>query len=178
MSGRTRSTRTPRPAVTVRPYGPHDRAFYERAIAALQDHIVALDPTGDVQRPTGFGPRYARIALRQLRRSRGRLFIAQLGRRRVGFVACLVRPRQRQRELELRPRRHGFVMDLFVEEDARSRGVGSALLDAAERYLAGTGCERVWLDVFVPNVRAHALYRRRGYVDFGVVMRKRLPRRG
>ena len=154
----------------IRRYRPGDRAFYARSIERLQDHLRALDRTGMVQRPPGFGARYARVALPLIRRYHGRILIAERDGRPVGFVAAYVRPRNRMRDLELRPGRHGFVMDLYVAPSVRGQGIGTALLRAAEGFLAERGCVRLFLDVFAPNGRAHSLYRRLGYTDFGILM--------
>ncbi|HTW55008.1 MAG TPA: GNAT family N-acetyltransferase [Thermoplasmata archaeon] len=172
--------RSPRPdaALRIRPYRPTDRPYYARAVVDLQDHLTALDPFGVVRRAPAYGVRYVRAAIGLLRKNRGGILIAERDGRPVGFVAAYVRPRNRVRDLELRPGRHGFVMDLFVDPSARGHGVGTALLRAAERFLARRGCTRVWLGVFVPNARAHALYRRLGYADFGVTMTARLDRPG
>jgi ribosomal protein S18 acetylase RimI-like enzyme len=167
----------PTGAVRVRRYRPDDRPFYERCVTGLQDHLRGLDPFGVVRRPPAYGPRYGALARSMIRRYRGRILIAEIDGRPVGFVSAYVRPRNAMRDLELAPGRHGFVMDLYVAPAVRSRGVGATLLAAAERFLVERGCSRVWLDVFVPNVRAHALYRRLGYADFGVLMTAALARR-
>lgn len=57
-----------------------------------------------------------------------------------------------------------LLMDgIFVRPEARSLGVGSALLEATERYAAGKGLKHVRLDVIDENPRARALYQRRGF---------------
>ena len=168
------ANRKPARALTVRPYRPSDRAFYVGCLEGLQDHLVALDPFGIVQRGPKYGAIYSASALRLLRRNRGCLLVAELDGARVGFVTAYVRPRHRLRELELRPRVQGFVMDLYVRPEARGRGVGTALLRAAERRLAAVGCTHVWLDVFVPNRRAAQLYRSLGYRGFGLMLMRAL----
>jgi len=156
--------------VTIRPYRPADRGFYAECLEALQDHLVALDPFRVVRRGPGYGAKYVAFARRTVASNRGSVLIAEQDGEPVGFVASYVRPRNPIRELELRPRRQGFIMDLYVVPEARGRGVGTALLRAARRRLVRAGCTHLWLDVFVPNRRAHALYRRLGFRDFGVLM--------
>jgi ribosomal protein S18 acetylase RimI-like enzyme len=60
------------------------------------------------------------------------------------------------------------LFDFGVRPDRQSRGIGSRLLDAAERLAAGRGYRRVGLSVGLENVRARALYERRGYRDAGL----------
>jgi GNAT superfamily N-acetyltransferase len=59
------------------------------------------------------------------------------------------------------------ISDLFVVAEHRSRGVGSRLLDAAEELTRRRGFRRVGLGVATDNLRARALYARRGYRDSG-----------
>jgi len=165
----------------VRPFQPPDRPLLVRGIEGIQDQLAALDPFGLVHRGPGYGEAYVRHVLRMVRHHQGCLLVAERAGVPLGFVAAHVRPRDPLRDLELRAGRTGFVMDLYVEPPARGHGVGTTLLRAAERHLAGRGCSHVWLDVFVPNRRAAALYRSLGYAPFGTLMvaplrRRRAPR--
>ena len=54
---------------------------------------------------------------------------------------------------------------IFVQPDARSHGVGSALLDAVEQKAGGMGLKSISLDVVDANPRAKALYERHGFVE-------------
>jgi GNAT superfamily N-acetyltransferase len=75
-----------------------------------------------------------------------------------------------------------FVEAVWVSEALRGRGVGRALMAAAERHARASGCHSVWLDTF----RAEPFYLGLGYETFGVLddyppgqrrafMRKALP---
>jgi len=61
-----------------------------------------------------------------------------------------------------------FLMDgLFVAQDARGRGVGTALLQAVTREARLRGYDDVRLDVIDSNPRARALYEREGFQAVG-----------
>lgn len=67
--------------------------------------------------------------------------------------------------LERKVRPDTLLMDgIFVAEDARGRGVGSALLGAVKARAAEDGKSSVRLDVIDSNLRARALYERHGFV--------------
>ena len=66
--------------------------------------------------------------------------------------------------LERKPEPGRLLMDgVFVREDARGLGIGSALLDAIEDEAARRGLGEVRLDVIDVNPRARALYERKGF---------------
>ncbi|CAN0605752.1 unnamed protein product [Ectocarpus sp. 12 AP-2014] len=59
-----------------------------------------------------------------------------------------------------------LLMDgIFVQPAARSRGVGTLLLNAIEKHAAQCGLKHVRLDVINTNPRAKELYTQRGYVE-------------
>ena len=61
----------------------------------------------------------------------------------------------------------GEIANVAVTAEARGRGVGAALLDAALRALAGGGAASVHLEVRDSNRAARALYATRGFEEVG-----------
>jgi ribosomal protein S18 acetylase RimI-like enzyme len=58
------------------------------------------------------------------------------------------------------------VHDLAVLSDFRGRGIGRALLAAAEERARARGCAKLTLEVREDNARARGLYHERGFRDF------------
>ena len=58
------------------------------------------------------------------------------------------------------PEEHAYVTNVYVRAEARRRGVGSALLDAALGWCAARG---VHAAVLWPTVKSAPLYRRHGF---------------
>jgi ribosomal protein S18 acetylase RimI-like enzyme len=58
---------------------------------------------------------------------------------------------------------HGHLSVLAVSERSEGRGVGSALVAAAEHWARARGSDRLTLHAMVNNTRARALYERRGF---------------
>ncbi len=56
-----------------------------------------------------------------------------------------------------------YISDLWVAPGSEGRGVGSALLAALEAAIVQAGHGTARIEVMTANVRALALYRRRGY---------------
>ena len=59
----------------------------------------------------------------------------------------------------------GFVQTLWVRDDLHGRGLGSQLLDAAEREAERRGCIEMQLDTH--DYQAPDFYRRQGYESIG-----------
>jgi GNAT superfamily N-acetyltransferase len=55
------------------------------------------------------------------------------------------------------------IDELFVLPRARHHGIGTALLDVAERSVADAGCTCIQLQLGTANDGAQAFYQRRGY---------------
>ena len=70
----------------------------------------------------------------------------------------------------------GFIEGLYVVERARGRGVGRALVQAAERWAREHGCREMASDVLLENESGHAAHRALGFeeTDRVVYFRKNL----
>ncbi len=59
------------------------------------------------------------------------------------------------------------IDDLFVHQEHRSQGIGTRLLETAEILAREQKYPQIGLSVGVDNIRARALYKRRGFRDTG-----------
>lgn len=74
-----------------------------------------------------------------------------------------------------RPLRYGYVAEVAVAAPARRRGVGAALLGAAEDWARAAGCAYAVLDYNSRNLDAARFYRDRlGYRSAGEIVIKEL----
>lgn len=136
--------------------GPRYRALVFISRTLQSDHgICAHDGNGRLLGVAGF--KTARGALvggnfSDLRQVYGWLG----GALRAALMAALIRGVDNER----------FLIDgIFVAPEARSCGVGTALLDAILAEAKLRGYRQVRLDVIDTNPRARALYLQRGFVD-------------
>jgi GNAT superfamily N-acetyltransferase len=60
-----------------------------------------------------------------------------------------------------------WLTTLIVGHDARHRGVGRALVAAAERWAGERGCQRLSVNTGLDRDDAHAFYGRLGYAHSG-----------
>jgi GNAT superfamily N-acetyltransferase len=138
--------------------GPVVRPLRRSEIAAVTASLPGLP----------FAPTNKHEARLELQHAgRATYLIAWLGNEPVGHVLVHLAPVSEQgarvgcAELE----------EMFVHEEARGRGVGKALLAAAEAAAEGAGASSVGLGVTVANpanAAARRLYEQCGYVDSGL----------
>ena len=69
----------------------------------------------------------------------------------------------------------GRILALVVSEKMRGRGVGRALIAAAEKDLAGKNIRRVAVNTHVERKEAHEFYAKLGYTKNGFRFVKELP---
>jgi ribosomal protein S18 acetylase RimI-like enzyme len=91
----------------------------------------------------------------------------------AGYVVALARVEEEGLEDEI-AHSFGLVSDLAVSAAFRGQGIGSALLAAAERHVRGCGQDDFRIGVLAANRGAHALYRRHGFAEHHIEMRKKL----
>lgn len=77
----------------------------------------------------------------------------------IGFIVAEVRRKAEQRV--------GHIVTIDVAATMRRKGLGRALLFAAEKRLKEAGIERLRLEVAVNNEGAQRFYEREGYLTLG-----------
>ena len=91
----------------------------------------------------------------------GLALIAELDDRPVGFVFCV---------LGDRGRKTAHITDIYVRPEARSRGIGTALLTGVLEPARAAGLDHVSLEVLIRNSEARRLYERLGFVAVDLFM--------
>ncbi|HWP36322.1 MAG TPA: GNAT family N-acetyltransferase [Gemmatimonadales bacterium] len=85
----------------------------------------------------------------------------------AGFVEASLR----ERPDVLPPGRMGYIEALFVAPDYRGKGVGRALLQAAERWAEACDCEIMGSDAEVGNQAGVEIHRKLGYQEAERIVR-------
>lgn len=94
-------------------------------------------------------------------------WIARSGDRIVGFVTFTMTGSTFAKSVS-----RGVIQNLYVVPEARGEGVGTQLLDVAERVLAEDGADAIVLEAMVDNDSARQFYRARGYHPHQVTLEK------
>ena len=86
----------------------------------------------------------------------------------LGFVGACTAPAFELNGL------YGRILALVVDPTAQGLGVGRALVEVAEAWMAARGARDVFVHSGNHRTEAHAFYRRMGYESTGLRFRKRL----
>jgi predicted N-acetyltransferase YhbS len=137
----------------IRPAEPRDSAVLARLIGQLGYQVTA-DQVAE------------RLATMQ---ADGQVvLVAELDGRVIGCLSTSI-----MRVLH-RPAPVGRISMMVVDEALRNRGVGAALVRAAERSLAERGCYMVEVTSHVRRTEAHGFYERLGYEHTSVRLAREL----
>ena len=140
----------------------------EETIASLLVDIHTLHAKG---RPDLFGKGHAKFdaeAVRRMFHSDDQpFFVADDGEGVVGYAICKKIRNQNPVQGDYTTL---YLDDLNVDERARRRGVGSALLDACRAYAKASGCYNLTLNVWAFNEGAIAFYQKNGFACQRMIM--------
>ena len=148
-----------KPAFTIRPATPEDEPALTEVQHSSAIHHATIDPDRWRMQTLEEGARSRRHWHRVQPRSAGLVAVAD--GRVVGMIELyLKRPRDPEGAQVARIK---VDLGLAVAPDWRGRGVGTALMRAAEDWARAQGAERMVLDLNAANEGALRLYERLGY---------------
>ncbi len=167
--------------IRIRKFKESDSAMLAHMFEDFQDSIASTDDLHELARKvkvarSGYGMIYLKNKLMEIRRNRGIFYVAETSEEKiVGFVIAVVRELTKIDRIEQkRPMITGEITELYVDKSQRGRGLGKKLMKEAEAFLRSKRCGYARLWVFEPNRRARDFYRRIGYRDRNILMRKQL----
>jgi len=138
----------------IREYNSEDRIWLEKSFEVFQDGLVANDPDGILRRLDGYGKEYTAHTLDRVAKESGVFFIAEDDGTRVGFIVGVVQEQSELDKLESHGDRYGEVLELFVSEEYRGKGVADLLMAKMETFFKEKNCPFVYIGVLDSNKRA------------------------
>jgi GNAT superfamily N-acetyltransferase len=145
--------------VAVRGARGDDHAAILELWLALIEHHRRLAPLAP---PTpGLREVLASEIRRGTERQRCRLLVAESGGERLGFLFAEVEPAGAPGDGSPA----GWIHELFVVPDARSRGIARALVAEADAFFAARGVQRVSVRVESGNAEALRYWQERGFAE-------------
>ncbi len=131
----------------------------------FEDYLVSIDTLNRSKLAADFGKKYTAIVLKKIKSSKGSMLVAVEGKRVIGFVAGVLEKQEREDYLQVGKIKYGRIIELYVAEEYRTKGIGKELFQAMEKYLVSSKCQVILVGVFAPNQNAYQFYKKLGYTD-------------
>ena len=154
----------------------YDKAHAEQVkdlLVELQTSLASLDDRGVLVLKENYREDYFAYLMGEIKKHEGKMFLAQGAEGIAGLVVCKIFQGGGEQDITTSCPKIGFISDLVVTEKERGKGIGGALLAAAEKYFAERECVYTQLEVFAPNENARRLYEKFGYQIISFYLSKR-----
>jgi GNAT superfamily N-acetyltransferase len=150
---------------------PKDEPTALRFIEALQRHELEVE--ADRRKDLAFAGEFLAVQQRRTRERNGCIFIAEdESGTPLGWTVAY------EEEAEIfvvaGERLYGYIAELYVDETARGKGVGRALMSACEDWAHGRGLKCIMVGALAANDVALSAYRATGYAPYITLLRKYL----
>ena len=149
----------------IREYTPKDWNELVHLMNSFENYLVKLDNLKRLKPFKDKGKRYTALVLKNIKESKGKIFVAVDRVKIVGFISVILEKQEKSSELEVGKTRYGRIVDLYIDKVYRKKGLGTKLLEEGEKYLRTKKCQVLSVEVFSPNKKAYPFYKRSGYVD-------------
>ena len=161
---------TTRTRVTIRPAAPSDAESLAVIYRASSEHHFRLDPS--LYSPPPVDDLVERYRTRLPLPENSEILVAEIEGEVVGWLEIVLKSAGGGPGM-LRDQASAEI-DIAVDPDHRSSGVGSELMRAAEAWTVERGAELMTVEVHVANVDAVRFYQERhGWRTTGLVLMKR-----
>lgn len=158
--------------INIRPYRPADK---EQLYALAQEFYFKYSPaetvTGDLVEFDSWREDLteADIINENFFKPGLTIIVAEGDGKLVGFAVGYVREKENKRL-----NKEGYIAELYVSGENRSKGIGSQLIEAIKAEFRKQDCTHIGLSAFANNTQAIKLYERMGLIEYVVVMKGRL----
>ena len=93
----------------------------------------------------------------------GKIFLAIDNEKVIGLICGYINRSEKYDDCYYLSPKSCTISELIVTKNIRSKGVGTMLINYAEKYFKNQGCEYVYVDVFEPNNSALKFYEKNNY---------------
>lgn len=160
--------------ISLKEYTNSDTSELLELTKKLHMYVKSLDVLHRIKNLPG----YAEISLRDIweniKRYQGKIWFAQDNDKTIGYIMGVIWEQSEKNTLEIGHHVLGEVIELYVDENYRRKGVGKMMIDKMEEYFKDKGCDSVWVSVFASNDTARQVYRNSGFVEREIGMLKEI----
>jgi len=160
--------------IHFREYKKKDRSLLLDLTTKLQTYVKSIDELHRIKNLSGYSDAFLEETLSNVKKYQGKIWFVEVDKKVVGYIIGVIWEQSEINRLEIGHHLLGEVIDLFVDEKYRGRGIGKTMLQKMENYFIDKGCDSMWIRVFSANEKAHKLYKKTGFIDREVGMLKNI----
>ncbi|MDA1079956.1 MAG: GNAT family N-acetyltransferase [bacterium] len=160
--------------ITYREYTIADSETLLELVKEFSQYSKKIDPIQRVQGLSGYAELSVRSMLENVAKHQGKIWLAVDEAKTIGFISGAIWKQTELNRLEIGPHKLGEVLDLYITEAYREKGIGTTMLEMMEEYFKKSGCDSMWVQVFEPNHPARKLYGKFGFIEREIGMLKNL----
>lgn len=148
--------------LAIRRYEDGDKKAVINLLEEFIDHIGKLDRHKLFVGRIGYGDKCLKDIVDDVAKRNGIFYVAVKNGKVVGFVDAVI-PEKEDSRLIIDDFKLGEIDLMCVSNSHRGEGIGSELLDRAEKYLKDSGCKLIQNGYFAENSEVGEWYKRKGY---------------
>lgn len=156
--------------IIIRQYEEKYEKEFKQSIIDLQNYELAFDSemlSGEATVDAWF-----QHVLEENKQKEGRIFIAEVDGKAVGFISLRIELKGEQ--ILLPDIKSVLISDFIIHPEFRGKGIGKQLLQKAEEYAKEKNIKYIKLSVFAANTNAKDIYKNLGFKEYSVTMLKRI----
>ncbi len=158
--------------IIFKEYTDNDKIMLLSLRRKLAEYSKEIDPIKRVRNFPGFSEMALNEILENVEKYQGKIWLAIHNDKAIGYIAGAIWEQSKQNKLEIGPHKLGEVLQVFLEEEYRRKGIGTQMITMMENYFKGEKCDSVWIEVFAPNTLTYSLYKKFGFIDREIGMLK------
>lgn len=160
--------------IVFKEYVNEDKQTLLELSKKLGKYSKDIDPLKRVLNMRGFAELELEDIFSNVKKYQGKIWFAEDEGKKVGYIIGVIWKQSHKNKLEIGPYKLGEVIDLYLDESYRGKGVGKRLLGKMEEYFKVNKCDSMWVQVFEPNKNAHEVYKKFGFVNREIGMLKNI----
>ena len=134
-----------------------------RLLTELEEYIVSIDKDNLDRVHEDYYEKMALVDLANVENNNGKCYLAILNNKVVGLIMGIIPEYDEYDYLDYKCPKRGIIIELIIQKNIRSKGIGTKLMEIMEKYFKDNGCEYVLVDVFAYNIKALNFYEKNGY---------------
>lgn len=154
----------------IREYRQEDIPALEECIVELQEFERKIEPNR--REGTSVSQKYVEGVVKNCKQQNGNIFVAEEDGKVIGF--CSVWVEKKPEELISTLAEYAYISDCILLPDFRGKGLGKALLSAAEKHAIEAGMKTIIIGVLAKNTGAIEVYKKAGFEDYEMLLRKKV----